>query len=114
MASRYDHNLDGRKAAEAMLGREPSAEELEIIDKINERLDQFAHYPEYRFLEQHRKFLHHREGVEYFEMLYGKLGKLIAEVHIRRDCGEIPNAVDYYTGQVNEFGIGKLKGRIKR
>ena len=73
-------------------------------EEVNRRLDQFAHYPDMAFLAAHRKFLHHREGIAYFTARYGKQGGEAAVLHILRDCGHIPKAVDYYTGFVDAYG----------
>ena len=106
MSSRTVHNTDGRVAWEKEVSREATAEELTQIDEVNARLDQFSHYPDMEFLSRHRKFLHHREGVNYFARRYGRLGKIVAEVHILRDCKlRIPKMADYLDGTVNEYGV---------
>lgn len=104
MASRQQHNDEGRVVGEKALGRDLTMDELGVVNEVNQRLDQFSHYPDMEFLSRHRKFLHHREGVEYFERRYGVLGKVVAERHILTDCGHIPKAADYYSGKVNKFG----------
>ena len=84
--------------------REFFGQEFPEVHKI---LDQFAHYPDMEFLERHRKFLHHREGIEYITMRYGPMAGEAARQHIQDDCEHVPWAVDYYTGRVDEFGYPK-------
>ena len=74
------------------------------FNEIHQLLDQFAHYPDMAFLKEHRKFLHHQEGIAYFKARYGKQAGEAARLHILRDCGDIPKAVDYYNGTVDCFG----------
>lgn len=83
--------------------------DLEIgLDKsypeVHGLLDQFAHYPDMKFLRKHRKFLHHEEGIEYVKMRWGGEAGKSARQHVLDDCGHVPLAVDYYTGAVDEFG----------
>ena len=73
-------------------------------EEVNQRIDQFAHYPDMEFLVRHRRFLHHQEGIEYFERRYGKIGGQAARLHVLRDCGHIPEAADYDKGIVDSFG----------
>lgn len=77
-------------------------------DHVHALLDQFAHYPDMAFLSRHRKFLHHHEGVEYVRMRWGNEAAEAARQHIIDDCGHIPDAIDYYTGNVDQFG-GKVR-----
>lgn len=72
--------------------------------EVHTLLDQFAHYPDMSFLRRHRKFLHHEEGIEYIQMRYGTEAALAARRHITEDCGHVPHAADYYTGELDEFG----------
>lgn len=72
--------------------------------EVHKLLDQFAHYPDMRFLREHRKFLHHAEGIEYVRMRWGEEAGKSAEGHVLDDCGHIPNAIDYYRGSVDNFG----------
>lgn len=72
--------------------------------EVHEFIDQFAHYPDMNFLRRHRKFLHHEEGIEYITMRFGEEAGKAARQHVLSDCGHVPNAVDYYTGRVDEFG----------
>lgn len=76
----------------------------EIVTQVNQRIDQFAHFPRYATLMHHRKFLHHREGIEYFGLAYGMVGESAARQHVLEDCGHIPKAIDYYQGVVDQFG----------
>lgn len=76
--------------------------------EVHKLLDQFSHYPDMEFLRRHRKFLHHVEGIEYVRMRWGEEAGKSAERHVLDDCGHIPNAVDYYIGNVDEFGFAKF------
>jgi hypothetical protein len=78
--------------------------------EVHHLLDQFAHYPDMEFLSRHRKFLHHKEGIEYVTMRWGEEAGKSAEQHVIDDCGHIPSAIDYYRGSVDNFGY-KIKGR---
>ncbi len=56
------------------------------FEKVHRWLDQYAkQYKPQIYLEYHRKFLHHRKGVERCEELFGPLGKRAAMIHIIRD-----------------------------
>jgi hypothetical protein len=72
--------------------------------EVHKLLDQFAHYPNMEFLSRHRKFLHHKEGIEYIGMRWGEEAKKSAEQHVRDDCGHIPNMIDYHIGVVDKYG----------
>ena len=76
----------------------------QIVEEVNCRIDQFAHYPREATLLGHRKFLHHAEGIEYFALAYGDIGALAARQHVMEDCGHVPRAADYYNGTVDAFG----------
>jgi len=82
----------------------------ESFPEVHRILDQFAHYPNMRFLSLHRRYLHHAEGIEYIEMRFGADAGIAAYGHIMDDCGHIPNAIDYYRGSVDNFGF-KIAGR---
>jgi hypothetical protein len=43
----------------------------------------------------HRRFRHHREGVLEVEQLFGTDGAKAAVVHLVRDCGRVPDKMDY-------------------
>jgi hypothetical protein len=76
-----------------------------IVSAVNQEIDQFAHFPNMKFLRKHRKFLHHREGIEYFGLRYGRVGALAAVEHVKDDCdGYVPRAKDYYDRTVDEYG----------
>lgn len=75
-----------------------------LVAEVNRRIDQFAHFPREVTLMRHRKFLHHKEGIEYFELQYGMVGGSAARQHVMEDCGHIPNATDYYDGKVDRMG----------
>jgi len=104
MSTLKQHNQDGYDIVLEHFGRVPTSTEVKIINEINERLDQFAHWPDHEFLREHRKFLHHAEGVAYFGRAYGEIGVLVASQHIHTDCGHVPKAKDYYDGTVDEYG----------
>lgn len=72
---------------------------------VHELLDQFAHYPDMKFLREHRKFLHHKEGIDYVRMRWGEEAAKSAEQHVLDDCGHVPSAKDYYTHKVDNFGF---------
>lgn len=105
--TRKEHNESAEDAVKEMLGRELTETERALIDKVNARMDQFAHFPDPWFLARHRRFLHHREGVEYFGRKYGRIGHLTALLHVVMDCGHVPNAADYGTERVDQFGCRK-------
>jgi DNA-binding GntR family transcriptional regulator len=93
MSSREEHNL-----ADLEIGLSRS------YDEVHALLDQFSHYPNMEFLRRHRKFLHHEEGIEYVRMRWGEEAAKSARQHILDDCGHVPNAADYYTDKLDEFG----------
>lgn len=72
-------------------------------------MDQFAHWPDDRFLAEHRKFLHHEEGIAYVRMRWGEEAALAARQHVLDDCGHVPHAVDYYIGAVDNYGQQKMR-----
>jgi hypothetical protein len=53
----------------------------------------------------HRKFLHHKEGVEQARRRFGDEGATAAAIHILRDCRNIPREVEYSTGAVDPLGL---------
>jgi hypothetical protein len=55
----------------------------------------------------HRKFRHHREGIEEARILFGNDGAAAAIVHILRDCRNIPSQKDYPNGTVDPLGLKK-------
>ena len=55
----------------------------------------------------HRKFRHHKEGIEEARRLFGDVGATAAIVHILRDCRNIPNKKDYFDGTVDPLGLKK-------
>lgn len=91
------------------LGGDPA--HVKIYEEVNKRIDQFAHFPDWNCLKQHRQFLHHQEGVAYFGRRYGEIGRLAAELHVRSDCGMLPKAEDYYNGVCD--GLGRLTVKAK-
>lgn len=77
----------------------------EEFDEVHRILDQFSHYPDQSFLKDHRKFLHHEEGVAYITKLLGETAGKAAKLHIRDDTGgNLPKAEDYYNGNCNNWG----------
>lgn len=88
-----------------------------IVAAVNIEIDQFAHFPRHDTLTRHRKFLHHKEGIEYFGLVYGDIGRQAAEQHVLEDCGWVPSAIDYYNGNADTFGDlteqGKLAIRVR-
>jgi len=55
----------------------------------------------------HRKVRHHKEGVEEIRQTFGEKAALAAQVHILRDCRNIPSRKDYETGYVDALGLKK-------
>jgi hypothetical protein len=55
----------------------------------------------------HRKVRHHSEGVEEIRHTLGEKAALAAQVHILRDCRNIPSSKDYETGYVDALGLKK-------
>lgn len=82
--------------------REHFGEEFPAVHQI---LDQFAHYPDMKFLREHRKFLHHEEGIAYITDRFGKEAGAAARQHVIDDCGWVPLALDYYAGVVDNYGV---------
>jgi hypothetical protein len=54
---------------------------------------------------RHRKFRHHREGIEQARTLFGQQADLAATIHILRDCRNIPKMQDYEDGTVDVLGL---------
>lgn len=77
----------------------------QTVEEVNRRIDQFAHFPNFVTLERHRKFLHHAEGIEYFGIVYGEVGRLAAREHVIQDCGHVPTLEDYVLGHVDVYGV---------
>ena len=48
---------------------------------------------------------HHKEGVSQAGSLFGEQGARAAEVHILRDCRQVPQQADYETGYVDALGL---------
>lgn len=88
---------------ESYMQKYPEADRS-IVEEVNRRIDQFAHYPNPETLAGHRKFLHHLEGAEYFEKVYGYEGRRAALEHIIQDCGAVPSMEDYALGFVDMYG----------
>ena len=97
---RFEDHVD------AFMDEHPDAD-IQVVKEVNRRIDQFAHFPRHDTLAGHRKFLHHAEGVVYFDLVYGPTGREAATQHIREDCGHIPTMEDYVLGFVDEYGRKK-------
>jgi hypothetical protein len=89
MASLSQHNDDCSK----FLG--------ESFENVNRWMDEY--FAQYGPL--HRRFRHHREGVEQARELFGERGALAAAIHIIRDCRHIPRKEDYERGDVDALGL---------
>jgi hypothetical protein len=89
MASLAQHNSDCVK----FLG--------ESFDDVNRWIDEYfsQHGP------THRKFRHHREGIEEARDLFGDRAAFAAAIHILRDCRHIPRKRDYESGYVDALGL---------
>ncbi len=89
MASLAQHNDDCLK----FLG--------EPFEGVNRWVDEyFAQYGP-----THRRFRHHREGIEEARALFGDRGATAAAIHILRDCRHIPRKQDYELGWVDALGL---------
>lgn len=89
MASLAQHNNDCLK----FLG--------EPFENVNRWVDEyFAQYGP-----THRRFRHHREGIEEARALFGDRGATAAAIHILRDCRQIPQKKDYELGWVDALGL---------
>ena len=89
MASLAQHNADCLK----WLG--------ETWEPVNLWMDElFATYGS-----KHRRYRHHREGIEEARNLFGDTGALAAAIHILRDCRSIPSTKDYESEVVDSLGI---------
>ena len=65
-------------------------------EEVHRWLDEFAnrYSPSRRY--KHRKHRHHKEGVEEARKVFGDLGALVAEDHIRSEnYGYLPSPEDY-------------------
>jgi hypothetical protein len=73
----------------------------EPFEDVNRWMDAlFAEYGP-----SHRRFRHHREGVEEARVLFGSPGASAAAIHILRDCRHIPRKQDYELGYVDVLGL---------
>ncbi len=52
----------------------------------------------------HRKYRHHKEGIEEVGKNFDPEARKAAEIHLMRDCGIIPSISDYDQKKVDEFG----------
>lgn len=76
----------------------------QIVLEVNQLMDVFGAGPE-GHLHCWRKFLHHREGLDYFHVSRGLIGRMAAACHVRDDCGSIHSVLDYYNGTLDENGM---------
>ena len=59
--------------------------------EVHRWLDEFAEkFPVSIFQDQHRKYRHNDAGVEEIRRKWGDRAAEAAEIHIKRDCGNIP------------------------
>jgi hypothetical protein len=73
----------------------------ESFENVNIWMDEyFAQYGP-----THRRFRHHREGIEQARELFGEQGAVAAAIHILRDCRHIPRKEDYELGRVDALGL---------
>jgi len=63
--------------------------------------------------ERHRRFRHHKKGVDQVRAMWGDEAAKAAEFHIMEDCGHIPNVIDYATGAVDLYGNVRVWNRNK-
>jgi hypothetical protein len=89
MASLSQHNSD----CERFLG--------ESFESVNRWIDEYF----VQYGPNHRKFRHHREGIEQARDLFGDRGAVAAAIHILRDCRHIPRKQDYEFGYVDALGL---------
>ncbi|HLC47270.1 MAG TPA: hypothetical protein VJI75_06110 [Candidatus Nanoarchaeia archaeon] len=65
-------------------------------ERVHSWLDEFSVKYSRAERYKHRKHRHHAEGIEEARELFGDLGALVAEQHIRADNeGSLPQAEDY-------------------
>ncbi len=65
-------------------------------EEIHKWLDEFAKMYPHDKMYKHRKFRHHKEGIEEARRKFGDIGALVAEQHIKLDNeGWIPEKKDY-------------------
>ena len=91
MASLAQHNNDCLK----FLG--------EPFENVNRWVDEY--FTQYG--PTHRRFRHHREGIEEVRTLFGDRAATAAAIHILRDCRQIPRKQDYELGWVDALGLKK-------
>ena len=78
----------------------------EVVLAVNLQIDSMGAGPE-GHLHCWRKFLHHEEGIDYFDARYGPIGALAARQHVLDDTGSVHHAIDYYNGTLDENGVTK-------
>jgi hypothetical protein len=89
MASLSQHNKDCSR----FLG--------ESFEDVNKWIDEYFSL----YGPTHRKFRHHREGIEEARELFGERAATAAAIHILRDCRHIPRKQDYELGYVDPLGL---------
>ncbi len=73
----------------------------EPFEDVNRWIDEcFAHYGPL-----HRRYRHHREGIEEVRDRFGDRGAVAAAIHILRDCRHLPRKGDYELGYVDALGL---------
>ncbi|MFC1731418.1 DUF6915 family protein [candidate division KSB1 bacterium] len=72
-------------------------EQFEVMgSEVHKWLDEFLDKYPWPDRYKHRKHRHHEEGVEKAREIYGNLGAMIAERHVRMDNdGWLPSKKDY-------------------
>lgn len=72
-------------------------------EEVHLWLDEFAKNYSFSDKYKHRKFRHHKEGVEQARQIFGDIGALVAEQHIRSDNeGYLPEKKDYEIGDYED------------
>lgn len=65
-------------------------------ENIHRWLDEFVNLYEPSKRYKHRKFRHHKEGIQEARKMFGDIGALVAEQHIKHDNeGRVPLKKDY-------------------
>ena len=72
-------------------------------ENIHLWLDEFAKFYSHDKKYKHRKFRHHKEGIEEARKIFGDIGALVAEQHIKLDNeGWLPEKKDYEIPEYDE------------
>src|SRR5277367_3885847 len=89
MASLAQHNSDCLKFLD------------ESFENVNRWMDDYFN----QYGPTHRKFRHHREGIEEARQIFGDRAATAAAIHVLRDCRQIPRKQDYDLGYVDALGL---------